>query len=183
MDVRNRKHDVDLRVLRLLDRPPDRVDVLFHGARQRGDRRAADLARDAPARLEVTWGRDREPGFDHVDAQLFQLARDAQLGVCVEVEARRLLSVAQRRVEDEYSVRVRLFHFSTGSNQVIIARSSRPTCSIWWSASFLRMAMNCSRPFEFSSSQRSANEPSWISASTLRICWRTWSSMTRGPDT
>ena len=68
---------------------------------------------------------------DDIDAEALELARDAQLGVGVEVESRRLLAVAQRRVEDEYAVWGCVSHFSTGSNQVIIERSSRPTCSIW----------------------------------------------------
>ena len=113
------------------DGSPYRVDVLAHGPRQRGDGGAADLARDAPARFEIAGGGDWETRLDHVDAELLELARDAQLGVGVEVEAWRLFAVAQRGVEDEYSVRVRVFHFSTGSNHVIIERSSRPTCSIW----------------------------------------------------
>ncbi len=160
------QHDVDLRVLGFLDRAPHGVDVLTHGTRQRGHRHAANLARDPPARLEIAWRRDREARFDHVDAELFELPCDSQLGVRVQVEAWRLLAVAQSGVEDEYSVRARVFHFSTGSNQVIIERSSRPTCSIWWSASLRRMARNPSLPFEFSSSQRSAKVPSWISCRT-----------------
>src|SRR5204863_1617382 len=119
-------------------------------------RRAADLARDAPARLEISGRRDREPGLDHVHAQLLELARDAKLGVRVAVEAGRLLAVAQRGVEDEDAVGILVSHFSTGSSQVISARRSRPTCSSWWSASLLRMARNCSRPLEFSSSHFSA---------------------------
>ena len=51
--VRNGQHDVDLRVLRLFDRAPHGVDVFLHRSRQRSHRRAAYLARDAPARLEV----------------------------------------------------------------------------------------------------------------------------------
>src|SRR5207245_6774764 len=129
----------DLRRRRCVGCPTHRVYVPAYRTREGGDGGAADLTRDAPARLEVAGGGDRETRLDHVDAKLLELARDAQLGVGVEVEAWRLFAVAQRGVEDEYSVRVRVFHFSTGSNHVIIERSSRPTCSIWCSASFLRM--------------------------------------------
>ena len=158
--VGDRQHDVDLRILRILQRAPYRVDVLAHRARERSHRRAADLACDPPARFEVARRRDRESRLDHVHAQLLQLARDAKLGVRVEVEPGRLLAVAQRGVEDEDAVGILVSHFSTGSSQVIIARRSRPTCSSWWSASLLRMARNFSRPLEFSSSHFSAKLPS-----------------------
>ena len=52
--VGDRQHDVDLRVLGILDRAPDGVDVFAHGARQRRHRRATDLTRDPPAGLEIT---------------------------------------------------------------------------------------------------------------------------------
>ena len=129
---------MDLRRLGLFDRSPYGVDVFLHRTRQRGDSRSTDFAGDAAARFEVAGRGDREACLDHIDSQLFQLARDAQLGVGIQVKAGRLLAVAQRRVEDEYSVRRGLLvhYFSTGSNQGIIERSSRPTFSIWCSESF-----------------------------------------------
>ncbi len=97
---------MDLRGFGVLDRAPDSVDVLADRARQCGYRGAADLSRDLAAGLEIAGRRDREAGFDHVDAKLLQLARDLQLGVGIEVKPRRLLAIAQRGVEDVYAVYV-----------------------------------------------------------------------------
>src|SRR5207253_2185485 len=50
-----------------------------------------------------------------------------------------------------------------GWSQDIIPRSSAPTFSTWWSACSCLSRRNCSRPCAFSSIQRSAKLPSWIS--------------------
>ena len=57
-------------------------------------------------RLEVARRGDREAGLDDVDAEARELVRDLQLLARVERDAGRLLAVAQRRVEDQYSVGV-----------------------------------------------------------------------------
>ena len=67
---------------------------------RRRDGRAANGLRDGADRLEVVRGRDREAGLDDVDAQLVELPREAELLVLAQREARGLLAVAQRRVED-----------------------------------------------------------------------------------
>ena len=88
-----------------------RVDVGHVGARQAGDHRTLDLARDRLHGLEVARRGDREAGLDHVDAEPRELLGDLELLLRVQRDARRLLAVAQRRVEDQYSVGVfRLGH-------------------------------------------------------------------------
>ena len=76
------------------------------GAGQRRDHRAVDLAGDRLHRLEVAGRGDREAGLDHVDPESRQLLGDLELLLGVQGDARRLLAIAQRRVEDQYSVRV-----------------------------------------------------------------------------
>ena len=51
-------------------------------------------------RLEVALAGDREAGLDDVDPEARQLLGDLELLALVEGDARRLLAVAQRRVED-----------------------------------------------------------------------------------
>ena len=101
------RHDyVDLRRLRVSDGAPDGVDLVAVGPRERGHGHTPDLPRDAPARVELAGRRAREPGLDDVDPQLLELPGDAQLRGGVQVEARRLLAVAQRGVENEYAIRL-----------------------------------------------------------------------------
>ena len=62
--------------------------------------------RDRLHRLEVALAGNREAGLDHVDAEARELLGDLELLGDVERDAGRLLAVAQRRVEDQYSVGV-----------------------------------------------------------------------------
>ena len=91
---------MDLPARRVLDRVPDRVDVLGNGSRQRGDHRPLNLGGDATAGLEVAGAADGEAGLDDVDAETGELMGDLDLLVHVERETRCLLSVAQGGVED-----------------------------------------------------------------------------------
>ena len=75
-------------------------------AGEAGDHRALDLAGDRLDGLEVARRGDREAGLDDVDAEARELLRDLELLLRVERDAGRLLAVAQRRVEDPYSVRL-----------------------------------------------------------------------------
>jgi hypothetical protein len=59
-------------------------------------------ARDSAATTGL--GRDGEPGLDDVDAERVQLLRQADLLVDPHRETRRLLAVAQRRVEHRQAV-------------------------------------------------------------------------------
>src|SRR4051812_37955415 len=71
------------------------------GARETGDHGAVDLAGDRAYRLEITGRGDREAGLDDVDAQPRELVGDLELLGGVQRDARRLLTVAQRGVEDD----------------------------------------------------------------------------------
>ena len=77
------------------------LDVGGVCARQAGDHRPVHLPRDRAYRLEVTRRRDRESSLDHVHAEPRELLRDLQLLGRVQRDARRLLAVSQRRVEDD----------------------------------------------------------------------------------
>ena len=92
------------------DRVPGGVDVGGVGAREAGDDRALDLAGDRLDGLEVAGRGDREAGLDDVDAEPRELVGDLELLGGVERDAGRLLAVAQRRVEDQYSVGVLRCH-------------------------------------------------------------------------
>ena len=70
-----------------------------------------DLAGDRLNGLEVARRGDREAGLDDVDAEPRELVRDLELLGRVQRDARRLLAVAQRRVEDQYSVWIHVVSF------------------------------------------------------------------------
>ena len=82
------------------------LDVRRVGAGQAGDDRAVHLAGDRAYRLEVTRRRDRKSSLDHVHAEPRELLGDLQLLGRVQRDARRLLAVSQRRVEDDDPIRV-----------------------------------------------------------------------------
>lgn len=98
-----RDEHVDARAPGALERARGAVDVAVLAARERAHRGAAQRARDARDRGEIV-GRGRgEARFEHVHAQRFQRLRQAQLGRRVHREARRLLAIAQRGVEDAHA--------------------------------------------------------------------------------
>jgi len=76
------------------------LDVLALGSAQRGHPAAAHLAGDGVHRLPFAVGGHREARLQHVDPQPLELAGQPQLLRPVHAAARRLLAVAQRRVED-----------------------------------------------------------------------------------
>ena len=116
VDVGRGDERVDARSFRVPDGLPCTIDVRRVRAGQAGDDRADDLARDRLHRLEVAGRGDREAGFDDVDVQSRELVRDLELLGRVQRDARRLLPVAQRCVEDLY-----VFHASS----FVLARSVR----------------------------------------------------------
>ena len=61
---------------------------------------------DPAHRIEIAVRRRRKAGFDDVDAEFFQLARDDHFLFGGHARARRLLAVAQRGVENLYYVLV-----------------------------------------------------------------------------
>ena len=103
--------DVEMNVWmrgRALSRTASRgaLDVRRVGASEAGDDRALDLAGDRLDGLEVAGRGDREAGLDDVDAEARELVGDLELLARVERDARRLLAVAQCRVEDDDPVGV-----------------------------------------------------------------------------
>ena len=100
MDRARGEDHVDARPARLCERLTGGVDVLAHRARERGDRRAVQHPGDRLDALEVTGGCAREACLDDVDAEPLELLRDRRLLAGLQRDARRLLAVAQRRIED-----------------------------------------------------------------------------------
>ena len=100
-----RDEDVDAGPVGVAKRIPAAVDVgeLRPGqpADGRGVGPVADRAGDGLHGLEVALAGHREPGLDVVDTHPGQLLGDLELLGHVERDARRLLAVAQRRVEDD----------------------------------------------------------------------------------
>ena len=87
-----------------LDGLPAAVDVLERGARKATDDRTGDAAGDGLHALEVALAGDGEAGLDDIDAETGQLLGDLDLLALVEGDAGRLLTVAQRGVEDDDAV-------------------------------------------------------------------------------
>ena len=98
---RHAQPGVDARALRVAQRVGGRVDVLLDRAREGAHGRfVASQLGDAAHALEIARRGDGEPGLDDVDAQAQQLTRHDELLLGVHGGARRLLAIAQRRVED-----------------------------------------------------------------------------------
>ena len=93
------------------------VDVCRRAARQRRDDRVLDGSGDLADGLGIRVGRDREPGLDDVDAKRFELTGQPDLVVHSQGEARRLLAVAQRRVEDDQAIGHRTASLAGGPDQ------------------------------------------------------------------
>ena len=146
---------VDHRVAGALERLAAGLDVLRPAAAERRDLGALHRVGDRLDRLEIPGGGDREAALDDVDAELFELERHAHLLGRVHAAARRLLAVAQRRVEDRDPVAHRTAPTglsealrtspsavtSTASRNGIIERSCAPTCSSFWLRSAVRVCV------------------------------------------
>ena len=76
-------------------------DVAAPAAGERGDARAANLARNGLHAAQVAIGRDGETGFDDIDAESGEPVGEAQLLLVVHGAAGGLLAVAQGGVEEE----------------------------------------------------------------------------------
>ena len=79
---------------------PSSIDVLFVTTRQAANRRTADGVGNFAYGLKIAGRRNREPGFNHVHAQIDQSVRHLELFAQIHAATRRLLAVAKRRVED-----------------------------------------------------------------------------------
>ena len=85
------------RVRERLDR---RVEILRLRSCERRDRRLRHRGTDGTDALEVTGRGEREAGLDHVDAEALERHSDLHLLVGGERNARGLLTIPERRVED-----------------------------------------------------------------------------------
>ena len=104
-----------------------RVDVGLARARQAEARSGADTASATRATDSKSPSDEAaKPGLDDVDAELLELARDHHLLLHVHRRARRLLAVAQRRVEDLYRVRSRHCRVPPARSVTGPARARRP---------------------------------------------------------
>ena len=90
---------MDSRLLRIAHAVPRHCDVFLIRPGQRGDRWALHLAGHCLHTLKVTGRRDRETGLDDIHPKARELVRDLHLLPQIEVNARRLLPVAEGRVE------------------------------------------------------------------------------------
>jgi hypothetical protein len=110
VDVRRRDERVDPRSFRVAHSSRRGLHVGRLSSSEPGDDRALDLACYRLHRLEVARRRDREAGLDHVDSEARELVGDLELLCGVQRDARRLLAVAQRGVEDADVVGVDAAH-------------------------------------------------------------------------
>ena len=90
--------------LRRLDRTACRVDVALVGTCQRTDGRILDGLGNRPDRIGIARAGCGKAGFDHIDTELFQLARNAQFLVLGHRRAGALLAVAQGGVKNKQTV-------------------------------------------------------------------------------
>src|SRR5439155_23716620 len=95
-----RDEDVEPRAARAGERLGRGVDVLRPRAGERGDGGPGDGGGHRARALEVAGRGGGEPSLDDVDTETLELLGDLRLLVRLQRDARRLLAVAQRRVED-----------------------------------------------------------------------------------
>src|SRR2546425_7746888 len=77
--------------------------VRFRGATKGGHRHVATFVGDGLDGGEIAIRGDGKTRFDDIDAQAFELSRQAKLLFQVHRAARRLLAISQSRVEDSYA--------------------------------------------------------------------------------
>ena len=100
MKWRGRDERVDARSPGMADCRPGTVDIGQRGAGQRRDNGGLALFRHRDDRFEIAFAGDGEAGFDDVDTKQFELRRNLQLFLQVHRAAGRLLTIAQRGVEN-----------------------------------------------------------------------------------
>ena len=99
------EEDVDAWTGGILQRAPCGLDVFAIAPREAGDDRAVSFASDQIHRLPIAGRGDWETGFDDVDPEFRERLRYPQLLRLGHAAARRLLTVAQRGIEDEDAAR------------------------------------------------------------------------------
>lgn len=80
------------------------VDVLDHGAREAAGNGVLERSCNQLNGFEVALGGNGKARFNDVNAELFERERNLKLLPFGEALRKRLFAVAQRRVEDDYSV-------------------------------------------------------------------------------
>jgi hypothetical protein len=99
VDGRSGDERVNAPVFGRLDRLARSTHILFTGTRQRTHGRTLDHLGNAEDRVGIAGAGSSKARLDHIHAQLFQLARDAQLLFFGHGRAGALLAVAQGCVE------------------------------------------------------------------------------------
>ena len=129
MNVGAGKKDVNARTARRFERACGGFDVLLLGARKAGNLRPTHLAGNQLNGCKVALGGNGKASLHHINAQRFQLPGHAQFFRGVHAASRRLLAVAQRRVE---KLDAFLTHamFPVGVSVCIGIRAVSPTAAI-----------------------------------------------------
>ncbi len=107
VDVRRRNERMNARLLGVTNSLPTCVDVGFDRPGETRDRWSlsrSHRSRDARHRLQVARRGCWKTGFDDVDSHAGKLLGNLHLGASIQCRARRLFSIAQRRIEDSYVV-------------------------------------------------------------------------------
>ncbi len=99
VNVRAGEKDVDARSSGIFQGSRRSFDIFPLGARQTGNLRAAHLGGNQLHGIKVALGGDGKASLQHINAQSLQLPGHAQLFRRVHAAARRLLSIAQRRIK------------------------------------------------------------------------------------
>ena len=120
MNIGGRDESMNARLLGALDRFQSAVDIALLGARQADDARPANLLADPAHRFEIAVRRGGKAGFDHVDAEFLQLARDHDFLLHGHARARRLLAVAQRGIENLYDIILCSSHVHFSVSSIVI---------------------------------------------------------------
>ena len=100
MQIGSGEKNVQARLGGGFERTERSIHVFLTGASQCGDATIGNFGGDGAHRIEVARRSDGKAGFDDVDTQRFQLARQLQLFRAMHGKAGRLLAVAQRSVEN-----------------------------------------------------------------------------------
>ena len=100
MDIRGREKRMDTDLGRPLQGLPGSIDILRPRPSQAANRRSLDLLRNPPDRFKVSRRTIGKSRFDDIDPQASQLLRHHDLLFHIHAGARRLLSIAQGRIEN-----------------------------------------------------------------------------------
>ena len=110
MNIRSGDKDMNPRMLGLLYRLQSPFNVSFLSPGKAHHRRPLDLFGDTLYGGKIPLGGDGKPPFNHIDAELLQLARDDHFFLHIHARTRRLFSVPKRRIKDLYDIILYDFH-------------------------------------------------------------------------